>query len=356
MRIAVISTPFIRVPPDGYGGTELFCANLVSQLVEQGHRVTLFATGDSESVAEVKALYPKGCWPPAPEQDRRHMEWAFEQIAKARDPYDLVQLNSPHGLALADELDLPAVYTLHHARADHLSAIYAREPQAHYVAISARQLELEIELPSASVIHHGLEPKEYPPSFDPGRYVLHIGRFAREKGTHTAIDAARKAKVPIRLAGRCHPPDRAYYESEVLPRISNGPDAVLLGEANHEQKLALLQGAIAVLCPIRWEEPFGLIAIEAMLTGTPVIGFPHGSFPEIVDEGITGFLVSDEDEMADAIGRAARLDRRACARFSQQRFSSARMARDYERLFNSLCDGMAVSPAKEIALDADAPA
>lgn len=354
MRIAVISTPFIRVPPDGYGGTELFCANLVSRLVDQGHRVTLFATGDSESKAEVRALYPKGSWPPVPKNDMTHVEWAFEEIADASEPYDAVQINSPYGLPLARELDLPAVYTIHHARAEELSAIYADEPEAHYVAISARQLELEVPLAKASVIHHGLEPSEYPPSFEAGRYLLHLGRFAPEKGTHIAIDAARKANVQIRLAGRCHPPDRQYYEAEIAPRLSSHSGVELCGEANHARKVTLLRGARAVLCPIRWEEPFGLIAIESMLCGTPVIGFPRGSFPEIVDEGVTGVLVSDADEMSEAIRYIDRIDRRACAARARQRFSAARMAAEYELLFQSLRRGAAGTA--EGVLDADATA
>lgn len=355
MRIAVLSTPFIRVPPDGYGGTELFCANLVSQLVDRGHRVTLFATGDSESPAEVKALYAHGQWPPSPSHEMAHVEWAFEAITKADEPYDIVQVNSPSALLVAGELPIPLVYTIHHARAPHLSAIYAHEPQAHYVAISERQLRLEVPLVNASVIHHGLDPAMYPPSFEPGRYVLHIGRFAFEKGTDIAIDAARKASVPIRVAGRCHPPDKDYYETEVLPRLSGG-GVELCGEANHDRKVQLLRGARALLCPIRWEEPFGLIAIEAMLCGTPVIGFGRGSFPEIIDEDVTGFVVSDADEMAEAIRRANRLDRRRCASHARKRFSAARMAREYETLFESLLGGVAASAAEGGALDADASA
>lgn len=356
MRIAVISTPFIRVPPNGYGGTELFCANLVSELVGRGHRVTLFATGDSESPAEIEALYPRGCWPPSPKEDVAHVRWAFERIAEATEPYDIVQINSPHALPLARELDLPAAYTIHHAKVDYLSAIYAKEPQAHYVAISQRQLQLEVPLESASVIHHGLVPEEYPPSFEAGHYVLHIGRFAPEKGTHLAIDAARRAKVPLRLAGRCHPPDRAYYDEEVLTRTANGSGVELCGEANHDRKVELLRGAKALLCPIRWEEPFGLIAIEAMLCGTPVIGFGRGSFPEIVDEGITGFLVSNTDEMVDAIRRIDRIDRRTCASLARRRFSAAKMAAEYEKLFESLSSGMNLGAVKGVAVDADATA
>lgn len=336
MRIAVVSTPFIRVPPDGYGGTELFCGNLVSQLVELGHHVTLFATGDSVAPGDVQALFARGCWPPSPAMETAHVEWAFERIADASEPYDVVQINCPLGMTLAREVEIPAVYTIHHARDDQLSAIYASEPEAYYVAISARQLELEVSLARSGVIHHGVNVAAYPPSVTADDYVLHVGRFAVEKGTHLAIDAARAAGHPLRLAGRCHEPDRAYYEAEIEPRVRDGDGVELLGEANHARKVALLRGARALLCPIQWEEPFGLIAIESMLCGTPVIGFARGSFPEIVDSGVTGLLVSDVDEMAEAIRSIECIDRRACVARARQRFSAARMASAYEQVFESL--------------------
>jgi glycosyltransferase involved in cell wall biosynthesis len=166
---------------------------------------------------------------------------------------------------------------------------------------------------------------------------LHLGRFAPEKGTHLAIDAALAAKTPIVVAGRVHEKsdDQAYFDTELVPRF-NLPGVLLGGEADPRRKLGLLQQARAVLCPILWEEPFGLVAIEAMLTGTPVIGFARGSFPEIIDDGVTGILVSDAQEMARAIPLVAQLDREACAARARERFSADRMASDYERVFESI--------------------
>jgi glycosyltransferase involved in cell wall biosynthesis len=334
MRIAVISTPFVRVPPRGYGGTELFCGTLAEALMERGHDVTLFATGDSEFSGDLRALFPEALWPPSESVELAHIRWALHEISRAECAFDAVQMNSAAGLPIAGALGIPVAYTLHHHRDENLSQIYAAHPGAQYVAISARQLELETPLPNTTVIHHGVDPRQYPTTrFDRG-YVLHLGRYAEEKGTHLAIDAAFRAGIKLVMAGRCHEKDddRRYYAEEVLPRLQRGGVDVA-GEADHEKKVELLGGARALLCPIGWEEPFGLIAIEAMLMGTPVVGFSRGSFPEIIDEGITGRLVSSVDEMARAVRELSRFDRRACAARARQRFSAARMAAEYESFF-----------------------
>jgi glycosyltransferase involved in cell wall biosynthesis len=336
MRIAILSTPFVRVPPSGYGGTELFCCHLAEDLVRRGHRVTLFATGDSEFSGDLRAYVSRAHWPPTDDIDLAHVQWSLSEIARDTEGYDAVQINSAHGIEVARDLGLSVVYTLHHHRVEQLSRLYAAHQEVHYVGISRRQLELEVPLRNATLIHHGVDVDAYPPSKCSDGYVLHLGRFAPEKGTHLAIEAARRASVKIIVAGRAHPndTDQRYYREEVAPRL-RGPGVELAGEAHHERKVALLRGARALLCPIEWEEPFGLIAIEAMLTGTPVIGFARGSFPEIIDPGVTGLLVSDVPEMASAIHMVRGWDRMRCARRARERFSATRMADDYERLFAS---------------------
>ncbi len=353
MRIAVVSTPFVRVPPNGYGGTELFCAHLAEALVARGHDVTLFATGDSTFSGELAACFPTATWPPSEAVDRAHMRFCLHEISRDRKGYDAVQINSSLGLKVARELGIPVVYTLHHHRDEALSRLYASHPEVHYVAISQRQLDLEVPLRHATVIHHGLDVDEYPPTRRDEGFLLHLGRFAPEKGTHLAIDAAIAAKMPIVVAGRVHekPEDQAYFDTELVPRL-NLPGVMLGGEADPRRKLSLLQQARAVLCPILWEEPFGLIAIEAMLTGTPVIGFARGAFPEIIDDGITGILVSDVQEMTRAIGLAAHLDRETCAARAREMFSRERMAQDYERIFESI----ALRRSSPVLVAAEVPA
>lgn len=336
MRVALISTPFIRMPPCGYGGTELFCYDLAEGLTRRGHDVTVFTTGDSTLTCRVRALYAKGQWPPAPEDEVNHVAWAFAEIARDGG-YDVVHLNSSLGIPFTRFVRAPAVHTIHHMRVDAVSRLYARHPEVTYVAISERQRSLEVPLLRSRVIHHGVQPARYPPSLHDEGYLVHIGRYAPEKGTHLAVDIACESGLPLRLAGRVHPQDEAYFAEHVVPRMQ-ACGIQDLGEADHEMKVSLLRGARAVLCPLQWEEPFGLIAIEAMLCGTPVLGFRRGSFPEIVDEGITGILVDDGD--TGALARAARSmagwNRAACARRARARFSSTTMVAAYEELYRSL--------------------
>jgi glycosyltransferase involved in cell wall biosynthesis len=334
MRIAIVSTPFIRVPPAGYGGTELFCYELAEELHARGHDVTLFTTGDSTTSCAMRWLYPRAAWPPTPDDEVRHAAWALGEIGRGR--FDVVHLNSARALPLTREWDVPVVYTIHHHRVEPLSQLYAAHPHVTYVAISRRQLEIEAPLARSAVIHHGLSPHRYPPSGRDEGYLLHLGRFAPEKGTHLAVDAARAAGLPLKLAGRTHPQDARYFAEQVAPRL--GPGVEEVGEADHARKVALLGGARALVCPLQWEEPFGLVAIEAMLCGTPVVGFARGSFPEIVEEGLTGHLVPNGD--VGALGRAAAslegFDRAACARRARERFTAAVMTDAYEELYRRL--------------------
>jgi glycosyltransferase involved in cell wall biosynthesis len=332
VRIALVSTPFIRVPPAGYGGTELFCYELAEELHARRHDVTVFTTGDSSTSCKKRWLYPRPEWPPAAHDEVAHAAWAFSEIARGE--FDVVHLNSALGLPFARFVATPVVYTLHHHRMESMSRLYARDQRATFVAISRRQMELETALDDAVVIHHGVAPSRYPPSVRDAGYLLHLGRYAPEKGTHLAIDAARAAGLPIKLAGRVHEQDAAYFAEHVAPRL--GQEGVEeLGEAGHARKVGLLRGARAVILPLQWEEPFGLVAVEAMLCGTPVLGFPRGSFPEIVDEGVTGFLAPPDD--VEALGRIAAgladFDRRACAARARERFSTAVMVDAYEALY-----------------------
>jgi glycosyltransferase involved in cell wall biosynthesis len=336
MHIALISTPFIRVPPEGYGGTELFCYELAEGLTRRGHDVTLFTTGDSLVSCRRRALYARGQWPPTLEDELNHAAWAFAEIARDG-RYDVAHLNSPIGIPLARFCGVPVVHTLHHMRVDAISRLYARHTEVMYVAISESQRAREVPLRRSRVIHHGVSPARYPITLRDDGYLVHIGRYAPEKGTHLAIDVAQAAKLPLKLAGRVHEQDRSYYEAEVAPRL-RATDIPDLGEVDHEAKVALLRGARALLCPLRWEEPFGLIAVEAMLCGTPVLGFRRGAFPEIVDEGVTGFLAEDGDveALARAAPRLEGFDRAGCARRARERFSAATMVSAYEALYRSL--------------------
>lgn len=337
MKIAMISTPFLRVPPLDYGGTELVVHELVEGLVDRGHDVTLFATGDSLTRAELRWRYPAGQWPPDHLTELDHAAWAMESVRA--EAFDLVHAHSAPALAFRRFVPrCPMAYTLHHHRDERLLSFYHHHHDAHFIAISADQARRTMPLPRMTVIHHGVNPSHFRAVPDPSDYVCFVGRFAEVKGLATAIDAAREAVLPIRVAGSVHQPDRAYADRELAHRLVE-PHVTFLGPVNLEAKSALLQGARALLAPITWDEPFGLIAIEAMMCGCPVIGFRRGSLPELIETGVTGYLVPDERALVDLIrpgGPLDRFDRLRCRARAIERFSSARMVADHERLYTAM--------------------
>ncbi len=336
MRIAMISTPFVPVPPRDYGGTELVVHELVEGLLDRGHDVTLFATGDSHTRASLRSLYPRAQWPPEGITDLNHCSWAIREIAEGG--FDLIHAHSAAALALGRLVPgTPMVYTLHHVHLPALSEYYRHFPDVSFVAISQDQAGRETLVRRRTVIHHGLDPARYRWSEHPGPYVCFVGRLAREKGPHTAIDAACAAGVPIRVAGDVHPPDQDYSRTEVEPRLLS-PHVTFLGPVDTGQKVPLLRDARALLAPITWNEPFGLILIEAMLSGCPVVAFRHGSVPELIEQGVTGFIADSPEEMAGLIrpgGPVDRLDRRRIRAAAVHRFNHRRMAADYERLYRA---------------------
>ncbi len=340
MRIAMISTPFLPVPPRDYGGTELVVHELVEGLTRRGHRVTLFATGDSRSSARLRAIFPCAQWPPQGLADIDHVSWAMQQVALAG--YDVVHAHSAVALALRRLVpDPPLVYTLHHERDPQLSGFYRHCHDAHFVAISADQAGREIPLPRVSVIHHGLDPSRFRWTERPSDYVCFVGRLGKVKGPHTAIDVSARAGVPIRVAGGVHGPDREFAERELGWRLGQ-PHVRYLESIGMEVKVPLLRDARALLAPIEWNEPFGLILIEAMLSGCPVVAFRRGSVPELVEPGVTGFIADSAEEMAELIrpgGAVDRFDRGRCRERAIERFSSDRMVTEYERLYHRLATG-----------------
>lgn len=335
MRIAFISTPFLSVPPATYGGTELVVHELAEGLVARGHEVTLFATGDSATAAELRSLYPQAQWPPDPLTDLNHVSWAMQHIRQIG-PVDVIHAHSAVALACARLLPaVPLVYTLHHERVERLSAFYRYCLAAHYVAISESQRRREVQLPDVTVIHHGLDPAKYQWVERAADYVAFIGRLSRVKGPHTAIDAAARASVPIRTAGEVHSPDEEWAWCELRHRLLK-PHVHHLGAVGLSIKVPLLRDARALLAPIEWNEPFGLVLIEAMLSGCPVVAFGRGSVPELVEEGVTGFVAESAEHMAELIrpgGAVDGIDRRRCRERAVERFSRERMVADHERLY-----------------------
>ncbi len=335
MRIALVSSCAVSVPPRAYGGTELVVAELAKNLTRLGHDVTTFATGDSEPAGKLDYRFERPIWPPFESAEMRHAAYSWKKITTAPGGFDIVHTHQAPSLAFASLApSIRTVYTVHHCRDERLIELYRDFPDATYVGISRRQAELAPEVPMDEIILHGLDPDLYEAGRGDGGYVAFLGRFAHEKGPHFAIDAARRAGVTLRMGGGVHPPDRPYFESEVRPRMEDGKGGIeWLGELSHVPKLSLLGGARAMIFPIDWEEPFGLVMIEAMLVGTPVIAFRRGSVPEVVEDGVTGFVVRDVAEMAERIRQLDSFDRVRCRERARERWSSLRMAREHVALY-----------------------
>jgi glycosyltransferase involved in cell wall biosynthesis len=339
MRIAMLAPPWIPVPAPGYGGIEEVVRLLCDGLVARGHDVTLFAPPTSRSRADVQPLLDA----PHPDQIERarwevdHVAQAFAAIDAARGgrPYDVVHDHCGFcGLAMADRISTPVVHTVHGPFDEETAAFYAvHGGKATIVAISRAQLEdAPPALQDSDVVHNPLAFDEWPLQSEPGDHLLWIGRMAAIKGPHRAIAAARAADVPLVLAGPIQPGHEDFFAQEVEPHVDD--DAVrYVGELGGDDKIRGYGAARAVLMPIRWAEPFGLVMVEAMACGTPVIAFREGSAPEVVDDGVTGFLVDDEDEMAAAIGRLGELDRAACRERAQERFGADRAVEGYEAVY-----------------------
>lgn len=335
MRIALISTCAVATPPVGYGGTELVVAELAKGLVRRGHDVVTYATGDSKPAGTLRAHFARPVWPPSELAEMRHAGFALREISRGQ--FDVVHVHHAAALPFAAWLRTPMVVTVHHERVDALVDFYRAHREVSLVAISQRQADLSPELSFARMIHHGLDPTNYPAGDGAGGYVAFLGRFSPEKAPHLAIDAALQADVPLRLGGGPHEPCRDYFARVVKPRLERAGTRVQWeGELGHVGKLSLLQGARALLVPIEWEEPFGLVMIEAMLVGTPVIAFARGSAPEVIEDGRTGFLVRDMRQMVDRIQRCATLDRAQIRARAQQRWCTQRMTDEYIELYGSL--------------------
>jgi glycosyltransferase involved in cell wall biosynthesis len=332
VRVALVSTPFVAVPPAAYGGTELVAHALASALVRAGHHVAVFATGDSRAPG-LRAFFEAPVWPPEPYAELLHCRFAAREIAAAR--FDVVHAHAPAMLAFADDLGAPLVYTIHHAADPALSRLYAATRPAARVAISERQAELS-DPPPDHVVHHGLDPRMYPACGPGGDAAFFLGRLSWVKAPELAVEAALRAGLRIVVAGSVHVDDgpRGWGERVLQPML-RAPGVTWLPEADLHAKRRLFARSRALVVPLRWEEPFGLVMIEALLAGCPVIAHPRGAAPEIVVDGADGFLVSGPGAMADALRRAARLDRAAIQARARLRFSADRMAAEYVSVYRA---------------------
>ena len=335
MRVGLVASPFIAVPPVRYGGTELFVANLAEALIRAGVNVNVYTNGESTVKADVRWRYAKQEWPLASEnagltKELDHTSWAIE-MAEAE--CDVIHLNSTIAVPFSRFTDKPVVCTLHHPREASLSDIYERHECVTYVAISRHQGGMHPSVPS-TVIHHGIDVTRYEFEEKKQPYLCFLGRICPIKGVHHAIEIAKRTGMQLKIAGEVQPIFQQYFDEEIQPHI-DGKKVQFLGPADHAMKNELLKHATALLFPIEWQEPFGLVMIEAMACGTPVIAFPGGAVEEVVKNGVSGFVCRNVEEAVAALG-CNRFAPRTVRHYVEEYFSSDVMAQKYLDLYRRL--------------------
>jgi glycosyltransferase involved in cell wall biosynthesis len=341
LRVALVAPPWFEVPPTSYGGIEAVVADLADRLTGRGHDVLLVAAGRDKTKARFARTYPDPpshlLGQPVPEVvQAAAAARILAAEARAGRPVDVVHDHSLAGPLLAPGRDVPTVVTMHGPVEGELLSYYRELGDAvSLVAISDAQRHRAPDLPWVGTVHNAIDVSSFPYREDKEDVVAWLGRYCSDKAPHLAIDAAREAGLPIELAGKSHePPEQAYFAAEIEPRL--GPDARHLGMAGFATKTELLGRARCLVFPIQWEEPFGLVMIEAMACGTPVVALRRGSVPEVVVDGVTGFVVDDPSELPAAIRDAKRLDPAACRRHVEENFDLEVMARGYERVYRTV--------------------
>ncbi len=340
MRVALVSPPFLSVPPKKYGGTELFIAQLAEGLQDSGIDVVVYTNGESTVGVEKRWLYPEQQWPISGEvfdnlQDFNHASWA---IADAASDCDIIHLNNVSALMFTRFApDSKFVYTLHHVQEEDLSKLYQFFPQVEFVTISDFQRKRE-SMARMRTIHHGIDLTAYQLKAEKQQYLSFLGRIAPIKGTHVAIEVAKRSGIPLKIAGEVQPIFQDYFDTQIKPHI-DGKFIEYVGEADLALKNELLGNSLAMLFPIQWDEPFGLVMIEAMACGTPVLALPGGAVDEVVCNNLSGFICRSADEMvARATSLPGAFSPANVRQYCRQYFSVERMVSDYIAVYQELAE------------------
>src|SRR6266513_3435783 len=337
MRIAILSPVWFAVPPSGYGGIEWIVSLLADGLVDAGHDVTLFASGDSHTKTHLSFVFEQ-----APSEqigktmpDLRHALACFDQAAE----FDVVNDHSgPLAIALGGLVETPVLHTVHGPLDGDPGLVYEGlghlAPGVGLISISLNQRTPMAGLNWAGNCPNALDLQLYPCKPHPGDYLLFLGRMSPDKGAHRAIWAARETGLPLKLAGKMQDlKEQRYFHELVEPHLVEGIE--YLGEVSHGEKVELLQNARVTLFPIEWEEPFGLVMIESMACGTPVIATRWGAVPEVIEHGVSGIIVEDYRIMVAALEEADGLDPMECRRYAEQHYAPERMVADYLRAYRA---------------------
>jgi len=338
LKIAQVAPLYESVPPKMYGGTERVVSYLTEELVRRGHDVTLYASGDSKTSARLVPCCPQGLrLDPSVKDPLAYHIAMLQQVAHDAFDYDLIHFHTDYLHFPMSRYYGTAYVTTLHGRLDmpELVPVYRRFEGVPLVSISHSQRK---PLPWANwkaTVYHGLPVDCASCKDGPGEYLLFLGRLSPEKRPDRAIEIARLTGLPLKIMGKVDASDRAYYRSTIRPLLKTA-DVEFVGEGGDAEKFPLLAGALALLFPIDWPEPFGLVQIEAMAVGTPVIAFPNGSVPEVIDHEVTGLIVHSVEEAARVMHRAVNMDPRLIRQTFEERFSVDRMVDEYESLYEML--------------------
>jgi glycosyltransferase involved in cell wall biosynthesis len=353
MKIAQVAPLYESVPPKFYGGTERVVSYLTEELVREGHDVSLFASGDSVTAARLFSQCPQ-----ALRLDDNVIDLfashivMLEQVIQRASDFDLIHFHVDYlHFPSSRRQPVPNLTTLH-GRLDipDLVPLYGEFREMPVVSISDAQRQPLPWLNWQATVHHGLPLDLYHLHEKPGQYLAFVGRICPEKRVDRAIEIAKRSGMELRIAAKIDRVDRGYFKDVIKPLL-NQPFVEFVGEIGEREKDDFLGGALAVISPIDWPEPFGLVMIESMACGTPVIAFRRGSAPEVVDEGVTGYVVETIDEAVEAVEHSAKLDRNLCRKVFERRFSVGRMALDYTRVYEQVCQQRAAEAIGGIVAD-----
>lgn len=338
MRIAQVAPLYEAVPPRLYGGTERVIHYLTEELVKQGHEVTLFASGDSVTNAKLIATVDEALrLDPTCIDPLAHHIVQLEEVIDRQKDFDIIHFHTDYlHFPLTKNCNIPCLTTLH-GRLDipDLLPVYKKFPMQRVISISNNQ---RIPLPHANwhgTVYHGLPENLHPLQPEEGKYFAFVGRISPEKRVDRAIEIAIACNYPLKIAAKIDKADQHYFEKNIA-HLMEHPLIEFVGEINEQQKTGFLGNATALLFPIDWAEPFGMVMIEAMSCGTPVIAFKNGSVPEVLDEGVTGFMVESVEEAIAAVSKLPRLSRAVIRQVFEKKFTACRMAKDYVKLYQSV--------------------
>jgi glycosyltransferase involved in cell wall biosynthesis len=338
MRIAQVSPLYESVPPRLYGGTERVVSWLTEELLRQGHDVTLFASGDSLTNARLVPICPQALrLDPHCTDPLAHHIHLIEQVLQHKDEFDIIHFHIDYLHFSMSRRDALVQLTTLHGRLDtpDLIPLYREFTETPVVSISDAQRAPLPWINWQGTVHHGMPADCFKPCFEPGTYLAVLGRISPEKGVDKAIEIALGAGMPLKIAAKIDRADQDYFEAHIKPML-NHELIEFIGEIGDLEKNEFLGNAAALLFPINWSEPFGIVLIEAMSCGLPVIAYPLGSVPEIIEHGVSGFMVRDVDEAIDAVRNLYAIDRRKCRKAFERRFSDRRMAHDYLTIYEGI--------------------